>query len=325
MHQGLQGWHDRHDSNLLAYRREEMVVADDRGDEMKPFKPQLFPNDAIAIEDIPDNTYLVSMKLDGIRCTFKDGEMRSRSRKPIPNKRLHEKFAHLKEYSKDNGILDGELYSHELTFQEITSIVMTQDKEVPASLQFYCFDALAFADMPFNTRLRLIPEARDLVKVEQILTKKSEFERLMQKALDEGYEGLIIRNPMSKYKFGRVTTKSGDGYKLKNYRTFDARIHGFVQATVVRKDAVRKINELGYSETSKKKDDRIPVDKVAAFLVNHEGKELKVVYAATDTERAYAWQHRDDYFGRMIEFKGMLIGAKDLPRHPVFTRWRDDR
>jgi len=27
----------------------------------------------------------------------------------------------------------------------------------------------------------------------------------------------------------------------------------------------------------------------------------------------------------MIEYKGMLVGSKDVPRHPVFERFREDR
>jgi len=27
----------------------------------------------------------------------------------------------------------------------------------------------------------------------------------------------------------------------------------------------------------------------------------------------------------MIEYKGMLVGAKDVPRHPVMIRFREDK
>ena len=99
----------------------------------RPFEPFLAPNKVLGknidIDDIRGE-FFVSPKLDGIRCIFKDGEMLSRALKPIPNIQLHEKFAHLKEWSKEHSrVLDGEIYDHTATFQEITSYVMTQEKE----------------------------------------------------------------------------------------------------------------------------------------------------------------------------------------------------
>lgn len=296
------------------------------------FRPQLFPNEAVTIDDMPDQEYMVSVKLDGIRCVYKDGEMLSRSLKSIPNERLHEKFKYLKEWSREHKtLLDGELYSHTMTFQEITSVVMSNDKDVPDSLQFWCFDAITrfngdfLYDEPFIHRYSRIPSFIYLNKVPQYLLRKENIQARMDNALQEGYEGLIIRHPRSVYKCGRISVRSGNGYKLKPYRTFDATIAGFIQATEVRPDAQKRINELGFSQTSKKKDDRIPVDRVAAFIVDYEGKELKVVYAATDTEREQAYKQQDSLMGKMIEYKGMLVGAKDLPRHPVFLRFREDR
>jgi len=296
---------------------------------MKLFKPQLFPNDQVKITDMPDKEYLSSTKYDGVRCIFRHGEMLSRSLKRIPNKQLHDKFKHIKDISEESGItFDGELYAHNLSFQEITSIVMTHNKDVPTELEFFCFDSFDdnFPLMKFQDRLEVLPENELYVTVvKQNMVKKDQLLRLMKQALENGYEGLIIRDPMSIYKFGRVTVKSGDGFKMKPYRTFDAQIIGFVQATVVRERAEKKINELGNSETSKKKADRVPVNKVAAFLVHYNGKELKVVYAASDKEKEKAWNNRFNLHGKWIEYKGMLLGAKDLPRHPVFQRFRGDK
>jgi hypothetical protein len=45
----------------------------------------------------------------------------------------------------------------------------------------------------------------------------------------------------------------------------------------------------------------------------------------TDEEKMDVWKNQSKYLGRMIEYKGMLVGAKDLPRHPVYIRMRDDK
>ena len=93
----------------------------------KKIKPMLAPNKQPNLDEL-SYPLLSSNKLDGIRCIFKNGEMLSRSLKQIQNKQLHQRFQVLKNYTKiHNVILDGEIYSHKLTFQEITSFVMTQD------------------------------------------------------------------------------------------------------------------------------------------------------------------------------------------------------
>lgn len=113
--------------------------------------------------------------------------------------------------------------------------------------------------------------------------------------------------------------------KVKPFETFDARIIDVVQSTQVDPEAEKKVNELGRSVTSRKKDDRVFIEKAAAFLVKYGNHEVKVSLAMTDEEKKSVWCNKDDYIGKMIEYKGMLIGSKDVPRHPVFVRFRDDR
>ena len=87
------------------------------------FLPMLAPNQKVDLNKVK-YPLLASYKVDGIRCLFIKGEMLSRSLKPIQNKQLREKFRELIDRSKDCGlILDGEIYSPELTFQEITLIL----------------------------------------------------------------------------------------------------------------------------------------------------------------------------------------------------------
>lgn len=292
-------------------------------------KPLLFPNDPYSIDDVQDGPKIASRKLDGIKLLFLPEGIRTRSMKQVPNKRLREKFDTIIKYCKENNIiLDGEVYSHDLKFQEITGCVMSYDKEVPESLKFYCFDAVVdgYFNMPFEWRLNHIPELEGLEKVEQrLMWTRKEVKDFFEKALEEGYEGLIIRHPDSPYKQGRFTLKQEMGFKLKPYSTYDARIKGIVQATKVNPDADKKTNELGYSETSRKKGDRVPVEMVSAFVVDWDGVEQKVTYAATDEQKKWAWDNQEQLIGKMIEFKAMEVGSKDRLRHPVFIRFREDK
>jgi DNA ligase-1 len=302
----------------------------------KTFKPLLAPNEQIDLKEL-NYPLLASTKLDGIRCIFYKGQILSRSLKQIQNKQLRERFEELRKYTETSDcILDGEIYSSELTFQEITHFVMTQDLEdeqLPNSLKFYCFDRIGKLgqEEPFCLRLDSMEVIVSLFQdiafpVEHIKVNSAvEVESYFEKVLTEGYEGLILRNPESYYKYGRATVRENIIYKCKPFRTFDAKITGIVQSTEVNEDAEKKTNELGRSVTSKKIGERHTIEKASAFWVEYNNKPLKVTLAMSDLEKIEVWKNRESYIGKWIEYKGMLVGAKDVPRHPVMIRYRTDK
>ena len=296
------------------------------------FKPQLCPNEKVDLKSIKF-PMLASFKLDGIRAIFKDGELYSRSLKILPNVNLHKRFESLKTYSKNhNVILDGELYCTSVPFNDLSGIIRSDNQELPYDLEFWCFDYLDDATLPFEERYNKYYRSVNLNKIDYfhpVVQKEVDTPELVEKsfefALENGFEGLILRNPSSLYKFGRVTARSGDAYKVKPFETFDTKIVGVIQSTEVNEDVEKKTNELGRSVTSKKKGERHLIEKASAFLVKYNGLDLKVTLAMTDEEKEEVWKNKENYIGRIIEYKGMLVGSKDLPRHPVFCRFRDDK
>lgn len=302
----------------------------------KTFKPILAPNEEVDLATLK-YPLLASTKLDGIRCIIKNGEILSRSLKSIQNEQIRCRLEPIRIFTEQNNVIfDGELFSPELTFQQIVHFVMTQDlgdEQLPKNLKFYCFDCIENnqLDIPFNQRLEMaklyMMRFSDIAfPVEQINVDSPEaINKLFEVVLKEGYEGLILRNPKGKYKFGRGTVKEGLIYKVKPFVTFDAQIIGVVQATEVNQDAEKKINELGRSVTSKKKNDRHTIDKASAFMVYYNNQELKVVLAMTDEEKEQVWLNKESYIGKWMEYKGMLVGSKDVPRHPVMLRFREDK
>lgn len=302
----------------------------------KTFEPVLFPNELVDVKDIT-GTYMVSNKMDGHRWLFIDGELKSRKFKPMPNHRLEMRFKQIADYSKRTGIiLDGEIYSHALSFQEIGHFLRTIDtgnEEIPDSIKFYCFEAFdpSRPNLTAKERYELIKNASNemngvFVVVEQkILDNPTDIEKEFKKAIEDGYEGLMLKNPDSEYKFGRFTFKSGDAYKLKKFVTTDGKIVGVEQATKVKDSAEKKTDAFGKSVTSKKKDDRIPIDKAASFIVEFDSTTVKVPIAMTDEEKEEVWKNRDSYLGRWIEYKYQEEGMDKKPRIPIFLRYREDK
>jgi DNA ligase 1 len=296
----------------------------------KKFKPMLATNEKKDTNNLI-YPYLKSIKRDGIRCIFKEIDMISRSLKQIRNIRLQEKFTKLKEFvNKEGIILEGELYSHDLTFQEINSVVMSKDKKVPDSVKLYVFDMLKDEesyDMKFSERYSLLQEYtkdfKDIVvciKQEKALNS-ADVLKSYDEALENGYEGLILKDPNGHYKFGRTTLNDGLMYKLKPFGKNVGIIKEVLQSTVAREGSEKKINELGRSETSKKKGDRVLIEMASAFLVCWKGIEFKATMKASHEEKKQIWKDRESFIGKDVEFESMDVGVKNKPRHPVAIKW----
>lgn len=295
------------------------------------FKPMLLPNEEVNLKEV-HYPMLCSFKYDGIRAVIVDGEIYSRSLKILPNINLHKKFANLKEYSlRNNVLLDGEFYCTSVNFNTLSGIIRSDEHELPYDLEFHCFDLLTEQNKPFQDRVKdysYIREEGFVPVMQKEVNSADEVTALFAGALELGYEGLVLKDPSGYYKFGRATFKSNLGAKVKPFVSIDARIIGITQATEAREGSEKKINELGRSVTSKKKDDRVLINRAAGFVVLYNGKELEVGLAKhTQEMREHIWNNPSQYIGRMMEYKCMTVGMNEdgLPRHANFKRWRDDK
>lgn len=326
---------------------------------IKDFKPVLFPNNSVEIEVI-NGHYMMSKKMDGFRIIICDGNVFTRTPetegcelrfKTLQNKSIVERLQPLVKFAQEkNIILDGELFSDEIEFSELSGEFRRVKSQAPESAKFHAFDCLV-QDSNWNigawdryqnlikymTEFKFKYPTLEIAKVvEQIIVHTpAEVRANYEKFVEEGFEGAILKEYNSGYKFGRLTTASKQGYKLKEFRTFDAVIIGVVQSTKVDKNAAKKIDSFGRSHTSVKKGDRILIEKASAFVVRLNINidddehpiwvEQKVTCAMTDEEKERVWRERETEVGRWIEFKGMLIGAKDKVRHPDYVRYRPDK
>ena len=320
------------------------------------FKPMLTSNEQPNLDEIR-YPLLASTKLDGCRMIAYQGKLITRSLKPVQNWQLQTKFNAIKLYTENNNIiLDGEIYAEGIPFQFIVSCFMTHDyfaksaikkwdklcteynvdltrEEVLDRLKFYVFDCVSNENLDIEFYLRNIllhqiaKEFPDLiVPVEQrTVNSANEVGVMFESVLNRGYEGLMLKDPQGRYKCGRTTIKENLSFKVKPYVTMDAKIIGVKQATVVDPNAPKTINELGRSVTSKKKGDRIPISRAAEFTVIYEDKKVDVGIGGTEAERNEIWANKESYIGRWIEYKGLKIGMKDVPRHCNMCRYREDK
>jgi hypothetical protein len=298
---------------------------------MKNFKPLKGANESVDIKELKYPLF-GSDKRDGVRLIFKDGLLLSSHLKEVPNVQLHKWFKPISDYSKNyNIIFDGEIFDENITFYDTVSIFRSLDKVISPGLTFHCFDCVIDEQysMPFNERYniyktKILPY---FYPVEQIMIYSvEEAQVFFDQSMSRGRrDGIILRSAIGKYKFGRATNKEGIIFKIKPYITLDGEIILVYQATEVDPTAEKTVNEMGYSVTSKKKADRILIERASAFGVIYKEHNLKVSLAMTNEEKCEVWKNKSKYIGRWIEYKGMLEGSKDVPKHCELIRFRDDK
>jgi len=221
----------------------------------------------------------IQPKLNGIRCqAFKKNEKTikyvSRKGKEYILDHLNESILNL----NFDGVLDGEIYHPELTFQEICSAVKKENSNTKL-LQYWIFDTCnIFEDFEqrYNDLAKLNLKM-PLVLVPTILVD-SEEEMLIyhKKWTEENFEGTIIRNKKGKYVYKHRSKN------LQKYKTFQ--------------DAEYEIID-GYEGTG------TCAGTVTFLCKTKEGKEFHC-------QPNGSWEIRHDYLINLDKLKGKMLTVK---------------
>lgn len=281
------------------------------------FKPMLA--DAVDLK-ILHYPVVISPKLDGVRATFINGVLRTRSLKPLPNRAIQQIRCDMP--------LDGELVvgapNGKSVFRDTMKVVSAFDAPID-DLKFHVFDLVdgsSFASrLSIATRAAenhdfMIPVPHGLVQNESDLLKAEEV------YLEEGYEGLMLRDPIGLYKFGRSTAREGGLLKMKRKLQSEATVIGFEEQMHNANEA--KVDNLGYTERSSHQANMIPTGVLGALVVKDVKTEVSfnIGTGFTADDRAGIWKQRDTLLYKMLTYEYLPIGVKDKPRHPVFLGWR---
>lgn len=265
---------------------------------------------------------LASTKLDGIRAIVRGGVVFSRSNKPLPNQHVQEKFGR-----NDLEHYDGEMIFGPATaknvIQATTSIVMSSNKLGGMDVTFHVFDHIERLEAPYTRRVQSLIPSNGVLVVEQVeIANLDELSAFEEKALADGYEGLILRDPNARYKQGRSTAKEGILLKLKRWVDAEFTVIDFEER--MENTNEKKVNELGRGQRSSHKAGLVGRGDLGALLVRGaDGVECSVGTGFSDAMRAEIWRNRKSYLGKLAKVKWFPIGVKDAPRQPVFLAWRD--
>lgn len=271
-----------------------------------------------------------SPKLDGIRGFAFEQTLLSRTLKKIPNRFVQAALAH----TEINGF-DGELIvgppAAEDVYRRTTSAVMSHEGE--PNFKFYVFDMIHGLDVPWSDRFAILKERwkalpyhlhnRIEVLNHRLIDDEAQLLAYEEERLELGYEGLILRDPFGKYKYGRATVKEGWLLKLKRFEDAEAEIIGVEEE--MHNGNVAEKNELGRTKRSSALAGQVPKGTLGALIVRDltSAVEFKIGTGFDAAQRTVWWGERHRLPGRIVKYKHFPIGVKSAPRHPVFLGFRD--
>ena len=245
----------------------------------------------------------VQAKLDGVRCIFKNGILTSRQGKVFPN------MEHIVNDLKDvELVLDGELYSDTLSFQQFVGLVRKKkhndaEKVLLRQVKYWVYDCVN--DKPFSERNEALREMfvnREHLYpfVHRLDTEECKTKHQLKKFHDifveEGKEGLIIRNMDGLY---QLAARSKDLQKFKEFEDAEFTVVEFTDGEGSEKGLV-----IWVCETESKKK----------FSVRPRG---------THEDRAELFNDAESYVGKKLTVRYQELTEDGIPRFPVGIAFRD--
>ena len=266
--------------------------------------------------------YAATPKIDGIRFLMVGGAALTRSFKPIRNEYLQKILSS----NLPDGI-DGELTSGS-TFQECSSIMRIKGEP---DFKVWIFDFVNPKGevKPYKERMDELRKFENFnipsyeILFPTIVSNQEQIDHLMINNLNAGYEGLMLRDPNGIYKFGRSSVKENILLKVKEFMDDEAEIISFREKMINTNEGLK--DNFGRTKRSSCQDGLKPSGTLGGFILrNSEGLEFSCGSGLNDALRDEIWKNKSKYLGKLVKYKFMSKGIKDLPRHPVFIGFRDE-
>jgi len=184
-------------------------------DTSKKFFEPMLAHKFIDYKDSIKYPMLVSTKLDGCRMVAQKNGLWTRNGKPYVSCPHISKILKPLFEAHPNWVIDGEIYSHDVPFEEVVSLVKRSkpdevDLEMSSRLvQYWIFDGVVDnKSLGFKDRFKLIKD--EIIKtcrnqpnlkfVEAVeVNSHAEMEKKHDEFVAQGFEGLMLRVPNSEY------------------------------------------------------------------------------------------------------------------------------
>ena len=213
------------------------------------------------------------------------------------------------EYDYSKLILDGELYTNEIPFEELAGLIKKKkitdkDREKLALVKYHIYDIIN--DQPFIDRYKIIQHIFQnqnqnnydtFVQVNTHLCHdEKSFKLYFSQFIENGYEGIMLRNINGIY---RQNYRSNDLQKYKEFQEDEYTIVGFKEAEGRDKGTVIWICK------------------------NEEGREFSVRPRGTQELRKNWFNQANLFIGKKLTVIYQELSELNIPRFPVGKHIRD--
>lgn len=249
----------------------------------------------------------IQPKLDGVRAVAhrRGNDILLISRQNKEYKGLQHIRDELLRLMDDGESWDGELYTHGIDFQDVTSLVK-KDRPESRAIQYHVYDAIS--DQPFekrfveNVQSRLICRLNDLSAVVPVIVTPVPDEKCVlavhDVAVEQGYEGVMLRWGTEPYKAG---------YRSEHL----LKVKAFMDAEFEIVDVVCGVGK--------------EADKATFVCRTDRGGEFHCRPRGRDKQRSEYLQNRRQCIGKQLTVRFFEWTTSDppMPRFPVGVAIRD--
>ena len=269
------------------------------------YLPMLAHNYSVKNTDLKFPCY-VQPKINGVRCVAVGKNLYSKNGNLFPD--LPNIQNELSEIS-ENIILDGELYSTEINYDNLTTVLRKTNKNEEeinnsSKINFYVFDCIE-ENMVYEKRIEKLynffinhPNFKFLHKVKtEICNSQNEIFDYLEKYTKEGYEGVIIRNKLGRY---AENSRSSDLLKLKKFDDEEFEIVDFTTPKSGRE-----------------------VGCITWVCKTKEGNLFNVRPKASYDDRKKWFKEGKKFIGKKLTVKYQRLTHNNVPRFPIGMGVRD--
>ena len=247
----------------------------------------------------------IQPKLDGVRCiAFKRGsdiKLMSRDYKPIKNM---DHIIHKLQFLPD-GIYDGELYIHGLSFQNIFSLISKYRKGETEKIQYHIYDIIdtikSFKDrfiIPTykGGYLKNIINENSIIRFVKcgLIKEENDILPITRTFVYTGYEGSIIRHGDNAYETNKRSSS------LLKCKFFDDMICSLIDVLPSERNPLIGVPVLSYFNKATQKD----------YKFNSNIK-------CTVKEKMELLRNKENYIGKKVNLRYFGLTDGFIPRMPV--------